>query len=597
MDDIQSRKHGDYSTGTGEKMKYIWETTRGYRLKFVGLFAVIIFSTVTGALFPYAIGKIVDQIFYRQQMQGFLLSFFFYAGLYFLNQCGHGMLNYLWAHLEITYVVDIRKKCFSHLLKLKAKIWTHIKSGDVMKRIQEDTECFLEFIHRSLFYVLANVIQLGISIGYMLYTNLLLGLATIVMTPILACVIRYFTGKLKSRQQEIRKEKGLLDAWIQEMMVGISEWKLLNARSKVQADYKAKTDHVIRQEINMGYLSLASGNVNEALTLAGQLCIYCICAYCIGRESMTVGQFVACASYFATCASYFNALGKKLTDVSMNLVGIKRVEEFMAWEEEGEQPSAQDRAIESGMIRFENVSFGYGQNPVLRHVNLQIDPGSKVVFVGKSGEGKSTLLQLLYRFYEPWEGRISVDGKCLTDYTLPSLRSQIAVVWQDNGLFHGSLRKNIILSDDTSQDERIWQILEGLQLKELVEGFPEGLDTLVGSGGRSLSGGQKQRVAIARCIYRQPKILLLDEATSALDDETERAVNTFIYGQLASSTILSVAHRFSAVLAAEKAAVMEEGNIADLGTHDELLLRNGLYRTLFAEYQNAKKGEEQTVTT
>ena len=301
---------------------------------------------------------------------------------------------------------------------------------------------------------------------------------------------------------------------------------------------------------------------------------------------MTVGQFVACASYFSTCASYFNALGKKITDVSRNLVGIRRVEEFMTWEEEEEQPGAENRNIEKGMIQFENVSFGYEEAPVLQHTDLQIEPGSKIVFVGKSGQGKSTLLQLLYRFYEPWEGTISVDGRRLTDYTLQSLRSQIAVVWQDNGLFHGSLRKNIIFSDDTSWDDRIWEILEGLQLKELAEGFPEGLDTLVGSGGRSLSGGQKQRIAIARCIYHQPKILLLDEATSALDDETERAVNTFIYEQLPSATILSVAHRFSAVLAAEKAVVMEEGSIADAGTHDELLLRNELYRTLYTEYQN-----------
>lgn len=570
-------------------MKYIWETTKGYGLRFAGLFAVIIFSTVTGALFPYAIGKIVDQIFYHQQMQGFLLNFLVYAGLYFLNQCGHGALNYLWAHLEITYVVEIRKKCFAHLLRLKARVWTHIKSGDVMKRIQEDTECFLEFIHRSLFYVLANIIQLGISIGYLLYTNVFLGLVTIVMTPVLAYTIRYFTGKLKKQHQEIRSEKGILDAWIQEMMVGISEWKLLNAHPKVQADYKAKTDSVIQKEINAGYLALTSSNVNEALTLAGQLCIYCICAFCTGRESMTVGQFVACASYFSTCAAYYNALGRKITDFSMNLVGIRRVEEFMAWEEEEEQPSAEDRIIEKGMIQLENISFRYEENPILQHVNLHVEPGSKIVFVGKSGQGKSTLLQLLYRFYEPWEGTISVDGKCLTDYTLQSLRSQIAVVWQDNGLFHGSLRKNIILSDDTSRDERIWQILEGLQLKELVEGFPEGLDTLVGSGGRSLSGGQKQRIAIARCIYHQPKILLLDEATSALDDETELAVNAFIYEQLASATILSVAHRFSAVLAAEKAVVMEQGSVADIGTHDELLLRNELYQTLYTEYQNTLK--------
>lgn len=573
----------------------IWTSTKGFRLKFLALFATVIFSTVTGALFPYAIGKIVDQIFYRQQLKGFLLCFLLYAGLYFLNQCGHGALNYLWAHLEITYVVEIRKKCFAHLLRLKAEIWTHIKSGDVMKRIQEDTERFLEFIHRSLFYILANIIQLGISIGYMLHTNLYLGVITIIMTPIMAYTIRYFTGKLKTRHQEIQGEKGLLDAWIQEMMVGIREWKLLNAQPKVEADYKEGTARVIQKEISTEYLSLKSSTINEALTLAGQLCIYCISAYCVGREAMTVGQFVACASYFSTCAAYYNALGKKITDIGMNLVGIRRVEEFMMWEEEQDLPSAQDMPIDKGELLFENVSFGYEENiPILKNFHFAIEPGGKYAIVGKSGQGKSTLLQLLCRFYEPWAGEMFIDGKPLKEYTLQSLRSQVSVLWQDNGPFQGTLRKNIILSDDTSHDDEIWQILTGLRLKELVESFPEGLDEMLGSEGRSLSGGQKQRIAIARCIYRKPKILLLDEATSALDDETERAVTNYIYEQLSSCTILSVAHRFSAVLAAEKAVVIEEGHVTASGTHEALLEQNKFYRALYEEYQNSQKQKGAT---
>ncbi|MDE6984484.1 MAG: ATP-binding cassette domain-containing protein, partial [Lachnospiraceae bacterium] len=221
----------------------------------------------------------------------------------------------------------------------------------------------------------------------------------------------------------------------------------------------------------------------------------------------------------------------------------------------------------------------------LKELNLWIGACEKVEFVGKSGEGKSTLLQLLCRFYAPASGKICIDDIPLEEYTLSSLRSQIAVVQQDNGLFHGSLRKNIILSDEKAKDNRIWEILEGLKMKGLVEELPEGLDTIVGSGGRELSGGQKQRIAIARCIFRQPKILLLDEATSALDAETEQAVNSFLYEQLPQTTILSVAHRFSTVLSAEKIVVMEHGSVADMGTHEELIQRNTLYQILYSEYK------------
>uniref|UniRef100_UPI0040562D17 ABC transporter ATP-binding protein n=1 Tax=Acetatifactor sp. TaxID=1872090 RepID=UPI0040562D17 len=540
-------------------MKYIYQTTKGYRIQFFLLFLTVIFSTVTGALFPVAIGKIVDEIFYKQQLKGFLLYFFLYAGLYFVNQALHGGLNYLWAHLEVTYVVDIRKSMFQHLLKLKASIWTNIKSGDVMKRIMDDTECFLEFIHRSLFYVLANFVQLVISIGYLLYTNLWLGLVAIVMTPIMAYSIRCFGAKLKAQYEKIHAKKGLVDAWILEMMTGMMQWKLLNAHTKVQKDYQTKTKEVIKEEVGAGYLNLTSSTVNEGLTLIGQLCIYGIAAFYIGKDSMTVGQFVACAAYFSTCATYFNALGKKITDISGNMVGIRRVEEFMTWEEEKDLPTAGDKIIEEGSIRFEEVAFGYGEASVLKKVNLQINAGEKIAFTGKSGEGKSTLLQLLCRFYEPNHGAIYVDDIPITQYTLESLRSQIAVVQQDNSLFHGSLRKNIMLSDDKSRDGRLHEILEGLCLKELLEELPEGLDTIVGSGGRELSGGQKQRIAIARCIFREPKILLLDEATSALDEATEQAVNAFVYEQLPHTTILSVAHRSSTVLAAERVIRIEQG--------------------------------------
>ncbi len=568
-------------------MKFIYQTTKGYRRQFFVLFLTIIFSTVTGALFPYVIGEIVDQIFYVKQMSGFLLYFFLYAGLYFLNQCLHGGLNYVWAHLEAYYVVSIRKKCFAHLLKLKASVWTSMKSGDVMKRIMDDTECFLEFIHRSLFYVLANFVQLIISVGYLLFTNIVLGIAAIIMTPIMAWSIRYFTAKLKERHQKINSKKGLVDAWILEMMTGLYQWKILNANRKVAHDYELKTKQVIEEEIGAGYEELKSVNVNEALTLIGQLLIYCIAAFAICKEQITVGQFVACAAYFSTCAAYYNALGTKLTAVSANLAGISRVEEFMLWEEEKDSTNAIEHEIINGELLFENISFGYEEKLVLKDFQLTVRDGERIAFVGRSGEGKSTLLQLVYRLYEPNGGRIFVDGISVADYTLSSLRSQIAVVQQENSLFHGTFRENICLSNDKKQDERIWDILEGFKLKELVLKFPEGLDTVIGNEDRGLSGGQKQRVALARCIFRKPKILLLDEATSALDEETEIAVNQYIYEQLPDTTILSVAHRFSTVLSAEKVVVMEEGRVAAIGSHEQLMKTNSLYQTLYAEYKHS----------
>jgi len=265
----------------------------------------------------------------------------------------------------------------------------------------------------------------------------------IVLTPVMAWSIRHFAAKLKECQRNVRKQKGLAEAWILEMMTGISQWKLLNAHTKVKSDYETKNRQVIEEEICAGYQELVSVNVNEALTLLGQLCVYCIAAFYIVKDTITVGQFVA-------CASYFNALGKKITDITVNMAGIGRVEELLTWETEEDFPGAEDIEIRKGSIRFQEVSFGYdeegskkqeteekevegidadGRKYVLRKFNLQIEAGEKVAFVGRSGGGKSALFQLLCRLYEPCEGEIYVDDTRLTGYTLSSLRQQ-GNVWR-----------------------------------------------------------------------------------------------------------------------------------------------------------------------
>lgn len=578
-------------------MKYIFKTTKGFRTYMCILFFLVISTTITGATFPYIMGEIVDQIFYIRKMESFLLWFLFYAVLYLLNQCLHGALNYIWAYLEIKYVVEIRKECFKHLLKLKADIWTKMRSGDVMSRIEEDTESFLEFIHRSLFYVFANTVNLCISIGYLFYANFMMGMVAIVMTPVLVWFIRYFTEKLKCKHQDVSEQRGMLESWVLEMMVGIKEWKILNADEKIKSDFYNKLDMLIKKEKMISYVEIEADSVNQILLLAGQLCIYFIAIQKISNETMTIGQFITCMTYFSSCAALFNSLGLKIKDISKNWIRIKRVEEMMLWPEENDE-KVKNIKILTGEILFKDVSFGYGNRNVLSDINLKIKGGEKIAIIGKSGEGKSTLLQLLYRLYEPSSGAIYVDGKNLISYDRSNLRSQIAVVHQESALFEGSLRENITFSNDKSQDIRIKCILQGLQMQELIENLPEGLDTIIESNSQKLSGGQKQRIAIARCIYRKPTILILDEGTSALDSKTEKKVLSFIKEELPNTTILSVAHRFSAALVSDRIAVMEGGKISAIGTSEELMKRNELYRLFYNEYANAileaeKKDEEK----
>lgn len=578
--------------------QYIWRTTKGYRFRFFLLFMTVIAATAAEAVIPAVIGGIVDQIFYRRSLKGFLLCFFWYAGIYFFNQLMHGCLNYLWAKLKVTYLVDIRRECFAHLLQLKSERLSDMKSGDIFRRIQDDTESFLSLIHWCLFYVFGNLLQLFVSVAYLIHIDLYLGLVAVILSPLMAFSLKKFGSLLKRKQAEIQREKGILEAWIFELIDGMREWKLLNSGEWVRRQYLKKTRSILAGEKANAYMEITADGVNGGITLAGQLMIYLISALRIVGGKMTVGQFVACASYYTSCASYFNAIGQKISSFSANLAATERVFDFMRWEEEADNPGAKDRTVTKGEIVFDRVSFRYGNTPVLREVSFLVTPGEKTAIVGKSGEGKSTLLSLICRLYEPSEGSIRIDGQNIEEFTRRSLRKQLGMVQQSSALFAGSIRKNITFSDDPGQDDQVWELLKGLQMEDVIRQYSDGLDTLVDDGENaegyvSLSGGQKQRIAIARALYKQPSILLLDEATSALDEKTEKGVYQYILEYLPEVTLLSVSHRFSTVLKADRIIVMEDGRISAQGTGEELLQKSAVYSSLYEEYRKSLSEKEE----
>jgi ABC-type multidrug transport system fused ATPase/permease subunit len=565
---------------------YIWKSTRGYRIKFLFLFSTVIMGTFSEALFPIAIAQIIDQIFYDKELDQFFLWFLVYASLYFFNQLMHGCLNYVWAKLKVTYLVDIRKVCFEHLLTLKAERLTNLKSGDVFKRIGDDVEAFLELIHKSLFYVLGNIFQLIISVGYLIYFDIYLGIVAIVTTFAMVLLIRYFGKLIRLKQERIQTEKGVLEAWIVEMINGIKEWKLLNAGKWVKDKYLKRTRDIFKLEISSGYIELFSNVTNNGTTLLGQLMIYIIAAYRIIANNMTIGQFVACMSYYTNCAKYFNAVAKKVSDISKNVVAANRVLDFLNWEEENDGIGAKERKIRKGRIQFCNVNFCYGSSFSVKNLIFSAEPGEKVSIVGESGGGKSTLLSLVYRLYDITGGTIYIDDQDIRKFTLKSLRSQIGIVQQNNSLIVGSVRKNIIISDQKEDDNKIWDLLRGLKLDEMVKKMPNGLDTIIGENGvveegETISGGQKQRIAIARVLYREPQILLLDEATSALDRKTENNVYEYILKKLPQATILSVSHRLSIVLKSDRVMIMKNGTLMEQGNVEELVNANLSFSKLY----------------
>ena len=612
---------------------FVYATTRGYRLRLIGLLGTVLITALTASCFNMVIGLLVDAVLYRRDFRLFFYYFAIYAGLYLVNQAFHGGLNYLWAKLKITYLVNIRRKAFRHLMKVRADQWNDIRSGDILQRLDGDVECILELIHRSCFYTLENGIQFIAAFTYLTSRSLLLGGAALVIAPAVVWGNLYFTVRLKERNRKLADERGKLNAWQMEMLSGMEEVKLLGAGEYICDQHENRTKTLLDGEISISFLEFLTDRVNTFLLLTGRLMVFGYSGWLAASGKISVGDFVACAAYYESCVIFLKGINNKLQGMAGNLAGTERVKEIFDMESEDEvnddasspQPSKEgikagvkkgikegvkegvkvgikedegvkvgiEEGIEVGLrdgIEVRNVSFSYSSEErsegdlILQDVTFTVKPGERIALVGKSGDGKSTLLQLLFRLYDARSGEILFGSHEIRAFQRHALRRQLGIVLQHPVLFRESIRYNICLKEDPSQDEVLWELLEDLCLRERIEKLPLGLKTVLGQDLEedSLSGGERQRLAVARALWKRPAVVLLDEATSALDGATEEAVNNAIWKWAGDACIVYAAHRFATILQADRIVVLKEGAVAGIGRHEELLEQCEEYRTLYA---------------
>jgi ATP-binding cassette subfamily B protein len=377
---------------------------------------------------------------------------------------------------------------------------------------------------------------------------------------------------------------GAFNARIEEAVGGIRVVKAFANEEQERRLFAADNDHYRRVKLD-AYRLMATGITLNYLGLrAVQVVVMLAGSVLIIRGAMTIGDFVA---FLLLVGVFYRPLDKVAAVVETypkGIAGFRRYLELLSIAPDiADRPGARPAPRLSGEVRFEGVTFGYDPaRPVLREVGLAVAPGETVALVGPSGAGKTTLLSLLPRFYDVDAGRIAIDGLDIRDMTLASLRAQIGIVQQDAFLFAGTLRDNIAYGRLGASEAEILDAARRARLEEVIEGLPQGLDTVVGERGVKLSGGQKQRVAIARVFLRNPPILILDEATSALDTETERAIQASLAELSRGRTTLVIAHRLATIRNADRIAVVADGRIVEQGSHGALLARRGAYSALHA---------------
>lgn len=479
---------------------------------------------------------------------------------------------------------DLRSKLYSHIQRLSLRYYQNTKVGEIISRFINDAEQTKNIVEVGMMNIWLDMFTLVFVLGFMFYLNPTLTLVSIAIFPLYALAVKILYKRLKKLTKDRSAALAGIQAYLHERIQGISV---------IRSFALERHDHRKFEGINGKYLNKALAHsrwnawtfaIINTLTDIAPLMVIGYGGYQVIQGNLTLGTFIAFFGYLDRLYAPLKRLINSSTILTQASASWERVQELL--EEPYDMTDASDAAIlkpGSYGVAFRNVWFKYQEhdNWVLKNITFQASPGQTVAFVGMSGGGKSSLVGLIPRFYDVQKGSLVVGGKDIKHWTMESLRNQIGMVLQDNFLFSGSVRENIMLGNPDSDDEAVIAAARAANAHDFIMELPLGYDTEVGERGVKLSGGQKQRVAIARVFLKDPPILILDEATSALDLESENLIQQSLSHLSQSRTTLIVAHRLSTITHADLIIVMKNGSIAERGTHEELMEMQGVYAQLY----------------
>jgi len=581
-----------------------------YRRELIGFLALVTFSAVIGVVTPLLAGDIVNRIAGLEGTAGDVVRIaLFIAGLAVLDAASSLAQRWYSARIGEGVIYDLRSRVFTHVQRMPVAFFTRTQTGALVSRLNNDVIGAQRAFTSTLSGVVSNVIALVLTAGVMLTLSWQITLLSIVMVPLFVVPAQRVGRKLQTITRESYGLNASMNATMTERfnVAGALLVKLFGRPEAEAASFRGRAARVR----DIGVLSAMYGRTFfTALTLVAALAtalVYGLGGTLAFNGSLSAGDVVALALLLARLYGPLTALANVRVDVMSALVSFDRVFEVLDLEPMiTEAPDAVPVPADDRSVEFDAVSFRYPapsevslasledvavpaqheSADVLHGVSFRAEPGQLVALVGSSGAGKSTIAALVSRLYDVTGGAVRVGGVDVRQATGASLRDAIGVVSQDSHLFHDTIGANLRYARPEATDEEVWAALTGARIATLVQGLPDGLDTVVGDRGHRMSGGEKQRLAIARVLLKAPGIVILDEATAHLDSESEVAVQQALDAALAGRTSLVIAHRLSTIRGADQILVVDDGRIAQRGTHEELLTAGGqyadLYRTQFA---------------
>ncbi len=490
--------------------------------------------------------------------------------------------------IEVANRIMNKMRCelFEHLQLMSAEFHNNNRSGSLVTRVNSDVEQVHEFIWGVVTNIWIDGITIIIYIVLLCRINVFLTIVACFALPVSVIATKRIRERISQNSRKARKGLSDISGYMQERMSGFSVVKLFGMETFENDKFKKYSDKIYKYNRNTNrFFSLG-----EAITssFSEVICsvVVCLSAILIVKNKMTIGEMIIFETYIAYFITPIKRFAELNVTYSKSIAGIERV--FDIFDIKPEIHEKENALIFSGKedvrIAFQNVNFRYDKTAseyILKDISFSIEPEEKVALIGSSGCGKSTIINLLARFYDIDSGKISFGNRDLYDYSMASIYNQMGIVFQETILFSGTIEENVRYGKINATIQELERAAEAANATDFIKNFPDGWNTVIGERGTGLSGGQKQRISIARVFLKNPKLLILDEATSALDSESEAQVQDALDNLMKKRTTVIIAHRLSTIVNADKIIVMDKGKIVEIGTHEELLQLNGRYKELY----------------
>ncbi len=569
--------------------------TRPYRTALLIAIVATLFASALGLVFPQMMGKLLDAALKPEQgttvLDKLVLTLF---GVFLLQALFNAAQTYLLSFVGESVVADLRRNVYSHVLGLSPSFFESRKTGEIVSRLASDASTVQGVVSGSLAQLLSQALTLIGGISVLFATNWRLSLLMLATIPVVVLLAAFFGRRLRGISRDVQDRIAEANASAEESISGIRVVQSFTAEKTEATRYGNFIAVALAAAIKRARFRAAFGpSVGFAMFSAISLVMWYG-----GRQvltgSLSIGQLTSFLIYTLLIAGSIGSFTGLYSQFQEALGASSRIFELLDMQSTLNQKENVGTPKSVGRVELQGVNFNYGDRGtknILENISLFAEPGEVVALVGPSGAGKSTLVSLLPRFYDATSGQVLIDGLNVQDWPLENLRREIGIVPQETQLFSGSIEDNIRYGKPNASSEEVMQAAQAANAHEFVHAFPDAYNTVVGERGVKLSGGQRQRIAIARAILKNPRILILDEATSALDNESEVLVQEALERLMQQRTTFVIAHRLSTIRKASKIIVLDDGKIVDVGTHEELLLRGGLYKDLY-DLQFRHEGEK-----